>query len=65
MAAADADSGRGRITYTKDLGEALQGADFVLETVPEQKELKQQVFQDIESKVGDDVILLPLGSGEN
>src|SRR3954451_9699989 len=63
MSAADADAGRGRITYTNDLGEALKGADFVLETVPEQKALKQQVFQDIEAQVGDDVILASNTSG--
>jgi 3-hydroxybutyryl-CoA dehydrogenase len=48
MTAQDADTGRGLITYTTDLTEALTGADFVVETVPEQKELKQQVFQDLE-----------------
>ena len=63
MTAQDADSGRGRITYTTDLAEALAGADFVVETVPEQKELKQQVFQDLEGLVGDDVILASNTSG--
>jgi 5-formyl-3-hydroxy-2-methylpyridine 4-carboxylic acid 5-dehydrogenase len=63
MTAADADVARGHLTYTTDLAEALQGADFVLETVPEQKALKQQVFQDIEARVADDVILASNTSG--
>jgi 3-hydroxyacyl-CoA dehydrogenase len=63
MTAADADAGRGRIRYATDLDEALDGVDFVLESVPEQKALKQQVFQDIEARVGDDVILASNTSG--
>ncbi len=63
MTAEDADAGRGRITHTTDLAEALTGADFVVETVPEQKDLKQQVFQELEALVGDDVILASNTSG--
>ncbi|MGH2617841.1 MAG: 3-hydroxyacyl-CoA dehydrogenase NAD-binding domain-containing protein [Thermomicrobiales bacterium] len=63
MTSDDADAGRERITYTTDLDEALRGADFVLETVPEQKELKQNVFKDLETRVGDDVILATNTSG--
>ena len=36
---------------------------FVVETVPEQKALKQQVFKDLEAHVGDDVILASNTSG--
>lgn len=63
MTSDDADAGRARIAYTTDLAEALQGADFVVETVPEKKDLKQQVFQEIEALVGDDVILATNTSG--
>jgi 3-hydroxybutyryl-CoA dehydrogenase/5-formyl-3-hydroxy-2-methylpyridine 4-carboxylate dehydrogenase len=63
MTAADADAGRARIHPTTDLAEAVRNADFVLETVPEQKGLKQQVFQDLEKLVGDDVILASNTSG--
>ena len=63
MSAADANTGRGRITYTTDLAAALNGADFVVETVPEQKAIKQQVFQEIEALVGDEVILASNTSG--
>src|SRR5215204_4318631 len=57
MSAEDADAGRARITSTTDLAAALDRADFVVETVPEQKALKQQVFKDLEAHVGDEVIL--------
>jgi 3-hydroxybutyryl-CoA dehydrogenase/5-formyl-3-hydroxy-2-methylpyridine 4-carboxylate dehydrogenase len=63
MSAEDADAGRGRIAYTTDLDEALRDADFVLESVPEQKEIKQTVFRDLESRVGDEVILATNTSG--
>ena len=63
MTAEDADAGRDRITHTTDLAQALAGADFVVETVPEQKDLKQQVFQELEALVGDDVILASNTSG--
>src|SRR5215210_6773527 len=51
MTTEDADAGRSRIDYTTDLAQALAGADFVVETVPEQKDLKQQVFQELEALV--------------
>jgi 3-hydroxyacyl-CoA dehydrogenase len=63
MTAEDADAGRARITTTTDLTSALDGANFVVETVPEQKALKQQVFKDLEAHVGDDVILASNTSG--
>ena len=63
MTAEDADAGRGRIRYTGDLAEALAGADFVVETVPERKEIKQQVYREIEGHVADDVIIATNTSG--
>src|SRR5215211_7142440 len=57
MTGEDADAGRARITATTDLAAALDSASFVVETVPEQKALKQQVFKDLEAHVGDEVIL--------
>ena len=63
MTAEEADAGRGRITYSGDLRETVSGADFVVETVPEKKELKQQVYQQIEEHVGDDVIIATNTSG--
>src|SRR5689334_14808839 len=63
MTAEDAAAGRGRLRYTTDLDEAMADADFVLETVPEQKALKQQVFQDVEALVGDETIIASNTSG--
>jgi len=63
MTADEADAGRGRLTYTDDLAAALDGAQFVVETVPERKDIKQQVFQEIEALVGDDVIIASNTSG--
>lgn len=63
MTAEEADAGRGRLTYTDDLAAALNGADFVVETVPERRDIKQQVYQQIESLVGDEVIIASNTSG--
>lgn len=63
MSAEEADAGRGRITYTSDLNDALAGAGFVVETVPERKDIKQQVFQEIEALVADNVIIASNTSG--
>lgn len=63
MTSADADAGRGRIIYTTDLGEALKDVGFVVETVPERKEIKQDVFRQIEALVGDDTIIASNTSG--
>src|SRR5687767_1918044 len=63
MTADEADAGRGRLTYTDDLASALEGAQFVVETVPERKDIKQQVFQEIEALVSDDVIIASNTSG--
>lgn len=63
MTAAEADAGRANITYTGDLADALQGASFVVETVPERKEIKQEVYRQIEALVGDDVVIASNTSG--
>jgi 3-hydroxybutyryl-CoA dehydrogenase/5-formyl-3-hydroxy-2-methylpyridine 4-carboxylate dehydrogenase len=63
MTAEEADAGRSRLTYTDDLAAALEGAGFVVETVPERKDIKQQVYQQIEALVGDDVIIASNTSG--
>lgn len=54
---------RGNLTFTMDLGEALRDADFVVETVPEKLEIKQQVFREAEQHVRDDTILASNTSG--
>lgn len=63
MTAEEANAGRRRITYSGELREAVSGADFVVETVPEKKEIKQEVYQQIEEHVADDVIIATNTSG--
>ncbi|HEU5433432.1 MAG TPA: 3-hydroxyacyl-CoA dehydrogenase NAD-binding domain-containing protein [Thermomicrobiales bacterium] len=63
MTDAEAEKGKKNLTYTGDLGQAVGGADFVVETAPEKLEIKQQVFRDVEGLVGDDAILASNTSG--
>jgi 3-hydroxyacyl-CoA dehydrogenase len=56
-------SGGGDIRFETDLQESLEGADFVLEAIPEKLELKQDVFADIEQHVADDAVLSSNTSG--
>lgn len=58
-----ADSGRVNLTFSTDLDEALKGADFLLETIPENLELKQSFLKDVDKKVSPDVILASNTSG--
>ena len=53
----------GDIRFETDLAAALEGAELVLEAVPEKLELKQQVFADFERHVADDAILSSNTSG--
>jgi 3-hydroxyacyl-CoA dehydrogenase len=53
----------GSLRFEDDLAAALEGADFVLEAVPERLELKQEVFPRFEQHVGDDAILASNTSG--
>jgi 3-hydroxybutyryl-CoA dehydrogenase len=46
-----------RISFTDDLAEALADADLVVECVPENREIKQNLFRDIEPLVREDAIL--------
>jgi 3-hydroxybutyryl-CoA dehydrogenase len=54
---------RGRITATTHLEEGLEGVQFVLESVPEDLALKQELFQQIEAVCAADVILATNTSG--
>jgi 3-hydroxyacyl-CoA dehydrogenase len=53
----------GDIRFETDLAAALDGAELVLEAVPEKLELKQEVFADFERHVADDAILSSNTSG--
>lgn len=63
MAEVDAEAGKGRLTMTTDLAEAVRDADFVVETVPEKLEIKLDVFRQLESLVRPDTVLASNTSG--
>jgi 3-hydroxyacyl-CoA dehydrogenase len=53
----------GSASYVGSVGDALEGAEFVIEAVPEKVDLKQQVYAEYEKHVGPDVILASNTSG--
>jgi len=53
----------GDLRFETELEAALDGADFVLEAVPEKLELKHEVFPQFEAAVGPDTILASNTSG--
>jgi 3-hydroxyacyl-CoA dehydrogenase len=56
-------AGGGGVRFESDLAEALEGADVVLEAVPEKVELKQEVFRELELRVSPETILASNTSG--
>jgi 3-hydroxybutyryl-CoA dehydrogenase len=48
LVAKDAEAARGRISVTQDLAEALAGAAFVSENIPERLDLKQALFAELD-----------------
>jgi 3-hydroxybutyryl-CoA dehydrogenase/5-formyl-3-hydroxy-2-methylpyridine 4-carboxylate dehydrogenase len=63
MSEAEAEAGRARLTFTGDTEEAVRGADFVLEAIPEKLEIKQSFFREIAGLVSADAILASNTSG--
>jgi len=57
MTEADAEAILSRMTFTDDMEEAVSDADLVVECVPEDMEIKQNLFRDIEPLVKKDCIL--------
>src|ERR1700691_3351307 len=57
------DQSSGEIAVHENLPRAVSGADLVIETVPENLELKIQVFREIEAQVADDCMLASDTSG--
>ncbi len=53
----------GSASYASTVAEALAGAEFVIEAVPEKLELKQQVYAEYEQHVGPEVTLASNTSG--
>ncbi|HJW75458.1 MAG TPA: 3-hydroxyacyl-CoA dehydrogenase NAD-binding domain-containing protein [Thermoleophilia bacterium] len=56
-------AGKARIRYTLDVGEAVRGAEFVLESVPERRDVKQAVFAEAERHAAPEAILASNTSG--
>ena len=57
------DQGGGSVSYATDVAEALDGADAVVEAVPEKLELKKQVFAEYEQHTSPDAVLMSNTSG--
>jgi 3-hydroxybutyryl-CoA dehydrogenase/5-formyl-3-hydroxy-2-methylpyridine 4-carboxylate dehydrogenase len=53
----------GGVRFASDLADALDGAEFVMEAVPEKLELKKAVYAEYEQHVGPEVILASNTSG--
>ena len=60
---AEPDGAAASLRFETDLAAALDGADMVIEAVPEKLELKQQVFAEFEQHVAADAILASNTSG--
>ncbi|MDR3294542.1 MAG: 3-hydroxyacyl-CoA dehydrogenase family protein [Clostridiales Family XIII bacterium] len=45
-----------RISFTDDMAEAVKNADFIIESLPEVMEIKQDTFRDLEALTRDDTI---------
>jgi 3-hydroxybutyryl-CoA dehydrogenase/5-formyl-3-hydroxy-2-methylpyridine 4-carboxylate dehydrogenase len=58
-----AEDGGGALRFEGDLAAALEGAEFVIEAVPENLELKQKVYRDFEEHVGAETVLASNTSG--
>lgn len=63
LSAESADAAKKRIRYTTQLKKALSEAQFVIESVPEQLKLKQELFRKMESLCAPDSILATNTSG--
>jgi 3-hydroxybutyryl-CoA dehydrogenase len=57
VTAADRDAALGRLSGTTRFEDAIEGADVVIEAVPEKLELKQQIFESLGKRLGSDVLL--------
>jgi len=58
-----AEEGLSRIKINKNLKESIEGADFVVEAVPELLDLKKRVFEDIDHHCSTDTIIASNTSG--
>jgi 5-formyl-3-hydroxy-2-methylpyridine 4-carboxylic acid 5-dehydrogenase len=63
MTEGEAEAGRKRLTFTLQPRDALRGADFVLEAIPERLDVKQKFFAAAEEQVSEQTILASNTSG--
>ncbi len=63
LAASTVEAARPRVRFTTDTGDAVHGADVVVEAIPERLDLKQRLFAEIEGQVSSDAILASNTSG--
>ena len=52
-----AEAAMNRIIVTTDMGEVCRQSDYIIEAVPEDLELKKKVFEELDFKTGEDVVL--------
>lgn len=57
VTAAERDAALSRLSGTTRFEEAIEGADVVIEAVPEKLELKQQIFESLGRRLGPEVLL--------
>ncbi|ELZ29368.1 3-hydroxyacyl-CoA dehydrogenase [Halogeometricum pallidum JCM 14848] len=57
LTAEDADTAFDRIEGYTDLGEAVSGAALVIEAVPEDIDIKQETFEDVEEHVSEETVI--------
>ncbi len=63
LASEQAEAAKTRIRYTLDAGEAVRGADLVVEAIPERLDLKRKFFAEAERLAAPDAILASNTSG--
>jgi 3-hydroxybutyryl-CoA dehydrogenase/5-formyl-3-hydroxy-2-methylpyridine 4-carboxylate dehydrogenase len=59
----EAAAGKANITYTGDLADAVKDADFIVETVPERAEIKNEVFKQLDQLAKPGTVLASNTSG--
>lgn len=63
LAIAPPSAGAGKVRFTDDIGDAVSGADLVIENVPENIAIKAEVYRKIDSLVGPETIVASDTSG--
>ena len=53
----EADAALADVRYTNDLEDAVRGADFVQECIPERLQLKQDTYRTIQNVTGPDTVI--------